>query len=83
MCSNAIYDDAAGKRGKVRAARLIRAVLDAAATNGCCCTEVLETLLMDYGIAPDRRRAAALELAGIVGSEGFVEAMRRAGFNAE
>lgn len=79
MCSNAIHDDDAGAEGKVRAARLIRAVLDAAQTNGCCRTEVLETLLCDYGIAPDRQRAAALELAGAVGSDGFLWAMRRAG----
>lgn len=79
MCSNAIHDDDAGAQGKVRAARLIRAVLAAAATNGCTRTEVLETLLMDYGIAPDRRRASALELAGAVGSEGFIHALQRAG----
>lgn len=79
MCSNAIHDDDAGAEGKVRAARMIRAVLDAAATNGCTRTEVLETLLCDYGIAPDRRRAAALELAGTVGREGFVHALQRAG----
>ena len=80
VVANAIcFDDDAGAEGKVRAARMIRAVLDAAATNGCTRTEVLETLLCDYGIAPDRRRAAALELAGTVGREGFVHALQRAG----
>lgn len=83
LCSSAVHDPDAGAQGKTRAIRLIRAVLDVAATNGCTRTEVMETLLCDYGITPARQRAAALELAGIVGSEGFVEAMRRAGFNAE
>lgn len=79
LAAGAIHDPEAGDQGKVRAARMIRAVLDAAATNGCTRTEVLETLLCDYGIAPDRRRAAALELAGAVGRDGFLEALQRAG----
>ena len=79
LAAGAIHDDDACDEGKARAARLIRAVLDAAATNGCCRTEVLETLLCDYGIEPARRRAAALELAGAVGREGFTLAMQRAG----
>lgn len=79
LAAGAIHAGDTTAEGKARSMRLIRAVLDAAQTNGCCRTEVLETLLCDYGIAPDRQRAAALELAGAVGSDGFLWAMRRAG----
>lgn len=82
MCSNALHDDDAGKQGKVRAARLIGAVLDAARAAGYRQGEIAETVLMDFGQPPERKQDVALELARIVGGDGFIEAMRTAGFNA-
>lgn len=79
LAAGAIHAGDTTAEGKARAARLIRELLAAARSNGCTRTEALETLLCDYGIEPARRRAAALELAGAVGREGFTEAMQRAG----
>lgn len=82
MCSRALHDDDAGAQGKVRAARLIHSVLDAARAAGYARGEIAETLLMDLGHPIERKQDVSLELTRIVGGDGFVEAMRRAGFHA-
>ena len=83
LCSSAVHDHDAGAQGKVRAARLIRAVLDAARAAGYKQGEIAETVLFDAGQPLERKQDMALELTRIVGSDGFIEAVRRAGFNAE
>lgn len=83
MCSNAVHDPDAGAQGKTRAARLIRAVLDAARAAGYTRGQIAETVMLDAGQSLERKQDVALELARIVGGDGFIEAMRRAGFNAE
>ena len=81
LAASAIHDDDAGAQGKVRAASLIRELLDAARANGYTRGQIAETVLLDYGQPLDRKKAVALELASSVGRDEFVAALRRAGFN--
>ncbi len=81
LAAGAIHDPDAGAQGKVRAARLIRELLDAARANGYTRGQIAETVLLDFGQPLNRKKAIALELAGAVGRDEFLGAMRRTGFN--
>ena len=81
LCSGAIHDDDATAKGKARAARMIRAVLDAARAAGYTRGQIAETVLMDFGQPLERKKDVALELAQAIGNDGFIAAMRSAGMD--